>query len=370
MDPVNLRLPQLLSPDRYCSVESHQREMAHLFEPAWHCIGLIDDIPKAGNYFTVEHLGKPLLVQNQGDRVVVFHNVCCHRNALLAWQPCGHMDRITCGYHGWEYDRDGVVCKIPGGEHFKAMKASEFVLDQARVATIGRLIFVTLDSQAPSLQDFLGDEMWRRLTYTFDAALSPVARWTVDYECNWKVLIENTLEDYHISSVHFATAGPTPPYEQIHHTLDEKFCTYENRAPNFDNGSSRWLARQMRRPNPEFTYYQYVSYPSLIFAASAVSGHLHLLVPTSPTTCRARIFLFLASGEGTIVGRALHKLMTRPATKIAKKFVEEDRVICNEVQRGLNNARFPAVLGRREERVHSFQQYVVRHTSNAAYAAV
>ena len=363
------RLPQLLSPDRYSSPEAHALEMERLFRPAWHCIGLADDIPRAGDYLTAEHLGRPLLVQNQGDRIAAFHNVCAHRNSLLAWQPCGHMERLTCGYHGWQYDRDGVVCKIPGGEHFKPMKASEFVLDRVRVETIGRLIFVTLESGSPPLQEFLGTEMYRRLAYTFSAAVRRVARWTVHYECNWKVLIENTLEDYHVTAVHFATAGETAPYQQIAHALDEKFVTYENRAPDFNNRSTHWLAKRMR-PDAEFTYLQYLSYPSLIFAASPLSSHLHLLMPTSPTTCRTDITLFVAAGEESMMGRVLHKLVSWPATRIAKKFVEEDRVICNEAQRGLNVARFPGVLSRREERVHAFQEYVTKHTVGAGYAAV
>src|SRR5271154_6261755 len=137
--PRMLRLPQLLSPDQYRSDRSHDLEAQCLFLPAWHCVGIVEDIPNAGDYLTTELVGKPLLIQNQGDRIAAFHNVCAHRNSLLAWEPCGHMSGIKCGYHGWEYDRDGVVCKIPGGEHFKSMKANEFVLDRVRVETIGRL---------------------------------------------------------------------------------------------------------------------------------------------------------------------------------------------------------------------------------------
>ena len=73
------------------------------------------------------------------------------------------------------------------------------------------------------------------------------------------------------------------------------------------------------------------------------------------------------------MGRVLHGLMTWPATRLAKRFVEEDRVICNQVQHGLAAARFPGVLGRREERVHAFQEYVARLTapvSVADYASV
>jgi len=278
------------------------------------------------------------------------------------------MERITCGYHGWEYDRDGVVCKIPGGEHFKSMKAREFVLDRVRVETLGRLIFVALDDHTPPLTEFLGAEMCRRLEYTFRQAVRPVAHWTVDYQCNWKILIENTLEDYHISAVHGATAGDTPPYEQISHALEEKYNIYENRRADFDSKSMHWLARTLRA-DAQFTYFQYLSYPSLIFAATPLTSHLHLLTPTSATTCRARITVLLAGAESGVTGRLLRRLITPSVIKVAKRFVEEDRVICNQVQLGIAAARYPGVLGRREERVHAFQEYVEKTTARSSAAA-
>src|SRR3954468_2878238 len=37
---------------------------------------------------------------------------CCHRTAKLSRGYCDG-DRIVCGYHGWQYDRSGVVVRIP-----------------------------------------------------------------------------------------------------------------------------------------------------------------------------------------------------------------------------------------------------------------
>lgn len=352
------RLPQLLAWQRYHSACDHELELDRLFRPAWLCVGIKDSIPNEGDYVALELVDKPIFVQNQGDRVAAFHNVCPHRNALLARQKKGNMPRIKCGYHGWEYDRDGVVCRIPGGEYFKPMKRKEFVLDRVRAEVLGRLIFVSLDASAPPLQDFLGAEICERLSYALTPNMIPVASWTVEYECNWKVLIENTLEDYHVASIHFATVGETPAFSQIAHTLDEKFVGFENRAPGFDTRALRWMAAKTR-PDPQFTYFQYVSYPSLIFAMSPLSSHLHLVLPTSPTTCRADIILFLSGAFAGPVRRLVHCMMRRPAIRLSKKFVEEDRTICNDVQKGITAARFPGALGCREERVHAFQQYVV-----------
>jgi hypothetical protein len=88
-----------------------------------------------------------------------------------------------------------------------------------------------------------------------------------------------------------------------------------------------------------------------------------------PTTCRADITLFLPDASAGPVGRLVHCMMRRPAIRLSKKFVEEDRMIYNDVQKGIAAARFPGALGCREQRVHAFQQYVVDRCSDSAMEA-
>ena len=57
-----------------------------------------------------------------GEKIVMFLDAegkpaaladrCCHRTARLSkgWSNNGH---ITCGYHGWTYDRTGKLVRIP-----------------------------------------------------------------------------------------------------------------------------------------------------------------------------------------------------------------------------------------------------------------
>ena len=358
------RLPQLLEAAAYYSQEQHDLEIERVLRPAWHCIGMLDEIPEKGDYITLDHFGYPLLIQNQGDRIAGFHNICAHRNSVLARRPSGNMERIKCGYHGWEYDRDGIVCKIPGGEYFKPIQPKEFALSRLRVETVGRLIFVTLSSSSPLLREFLGNEIWNRLLYIFGPSMRVISDWCVDYACNWKVLIENSMEDYHVSDVHSATVGATPPYKQISHTLAGNFIAYENRSPALASRSARWIAARIRS-DAEFTYFQYLTYPAFIFITTPLTSHLFLVTPTSPTTCRARNVTLLSKCGKSIPARLLHLLLKRPAIRLGFKFAEEDRKICNDHQRGLTAARFPGVLGVREERVHAFQEYIKRLTGAA-----
>jgi choline monooxygenase len=358
------RLPHVLRPDQYFSEEQHALELERLFRPAWHCIAITDEIPRDGDYVTRDLLGTPVLVRNQRGAVTAFLNVCAHRHGPLARDACGNAPRIRCSYHGWEYDAEGRVCTIPEPENFLPVQRGEFVLRRFRTATLGRLVFVSLADKGESLETFLGPEMTAELQAVFDAPeLVPVAAWDPDYACNWKVLMENTLEDYHVPIVHRATFGELPRREDITHTMGERFVSYEHRAPGLATWSVRWLTRRLR-PRGRLWYVQHLGYPSLIFAGSSLSGHLHVTLPTSPNTCRTMVRVFLARGAG--IGPALlHGLIRRPFVKLTHKVLLEDLRISNDLQRGLPASPHRGVIGAREERVFAFQSYVAARTGQS-----
>jgi choline monooxygenase len=264
---------------------------------------------------------------------------------------------LKCGYHGWEFDPEGILCKIPSGGYFKPMQRGALKLDSVRLTCLGRLIFITLDLTAPTLEAFLGSNMVNRLVAAFGETMVPIDDWQVDYECNWKVLMENTLEDYHVSAVHQATVGNTAPYAQIQHEFDRHSIGYENRSTGFSTTTMHWLHDRMQSA-AELTYRQYVSLPMLVYAITPLTSHLHLLEPTSPTTCSSRVILFMPQAKTSLLGRFLRRVLQGKVSALSRAFVEEDRAICAQIQQGIENARFAGTLGAREERVQRFQQYV------------
>src|SRR5690349_6132738 len=96
--------PQLLDPSCYHGRSQFDDEIAQLFLPAWHCVGLTDELPNDGSYRTFELLGNPVVLWRKGGQIRAYLNVCSHRQCIVAAAACGSSDRLKCGYHGWEYD--------------------------------------------------------------------------------------------------------------------------------------------------------------------------------------------------------------------------------------------------------------------------
>jgi phenylpropionate dioxygenase-like ring-hydroxylating dioxygenase large terminal subunit len=76
----------------------------------WHPLGLATEVVEQPRRFML--LGEPLVAFRDEHGVAVFKDLCIHRGTALS---LGYITdgRLTCLYHGWEYDRSGACVHIP-----------------------------------------------------------------------------------------------------------------------------------------------------------------------------------------------------------------------------------------------------------------
>ena len=143
--------------------------------------------------------------------VRAFHNVCRHRNLKLVDTPCNVGRAIRCPYHSWTYGLDGALHIAPyfGGREPRAAPAgfdrARHGLVPVRSATWHDWVFVNLNGAAPSFADFVAP-LQRRLDGVDLTAIHHLA--TIDLgeiRANWKLLMENFIEPYHVQFVHSTT---------------------------------------------------------------------------------------------------------------------------------------------------------------------
>lgn len=73
------QLEFLLPAERYYSPEHHALETERLFLPTWHLVGLKSELPRPGDFRTLDLLGCPVIVRNFDGEHRAFLNVCSHR---------------------------------------------------------------------------------------------------------------------------------------------------------------------------------------------------------------------------------------------------------------------------------------------------
>jgi len=191
----------------YTSQDQFEHEAITVLREGWHCLGRLDEIPEPGDFFTVQLLNEPLLVvRGDDENVRVLANVCRHRGMPLA-EGRGNTKRFVCSYHAWTYGRDGALLRAPRMEN-QGFDAKSCKLPEHAVQLWNGFIYVNLsDDAAPFAHPDLDAMLAPYQTDEFRLVHVDEEYW----HTNWKCLVENFMEGYHLSVVHPQTLhGYTP----------------------------------------------------------------------------------------------------------------------------------------------------------------
>src|ERR1700755_2516477 len=157
-------------------------------------------IPNAGDHAERATFGVPLFaVRDHDGRARVFRNACRHRGMAVVEGPgCAHA--LVCRYHGWTYRLDGSLSPVPHADAFPDLDAATRGLVEVESHEVDGLIVIgPLQSASPH-----ADEAMAALTDGGPGRdkLVPAERLvhvnSIVQPMNWKVLVEQFLEGYHI----------------------------------------------------------------------------------------------------------------------------------------------------------------------------
>ena len=184
-----------------------EREKRGVLRQGWHCLARLDEVPEPGTYLTAQILDEPLVIVRGDDGVVrVLSNLCRHRGMPLA-EGAGSVKRFVCPYHAWTYDRAGKLVRAARMAN-EGFDASTCALPRFASFEWRGFLYASLDPDrdVPCL-DELDAQVGPYEPEAFRVAHVAEETW----RCNWKCLVENFMEGYHLSVVHPQTLrGYTP----------------------------------------------------------------------------------------------------------------------------------------------------------------
>jgi phenylpropionate dioxygenase-like ring-hydroxylating dioxygenase large terminal subunit len=305
-------------------------EREHLFGKEWICIGRSEEIAKPGDYMTFQLCNEPLVaVRNEDGKVHLLSNVCRHRGAILA-QGRGNNHRLVCPYHHWSYDLEGRLAGAPRMDVHQTFDKSKCSLPHFASEEWQGFLFANLSSNpeplAPRLeplQELIGnyhmEEM--RLLYVADEV----------WHTNWKCLIENFMEGYHLSPLHRTTLHPVNP---------TKLCTHfpaGNAYFGYNAGYSPGLPRS-NRGHPDLTTAEvdncvmFAVPPGLVSGCGGDYSSFICIQPESIDRVRAKMGLIFYGEDWPeeAVGRAVDLFNATMA---------EDKAVLVDLMRGMGSSR-------------------------------
>ena len=187
----------------------HELEQRRIFERCWIYVGHESELAAPGDFKTRSVAGRPLIFcRDSENRVRVFLNTCRHRGSLVCRAREGNVERYTCFYHGWTYDRDGALYAVPGQAAYPpGFDKKQFSLKEPpKVGVYRGFVFLNFDPDAAPLDEYLGGAK-EYIDLVIDQSPSgemQVIEGTQEYDirANWKLLVENSFDDYHLLSTH------------------------------------------------------------------------------------------------------------------------------------------------------------------------
>ncbi len=191
------------TPARYVDPAYLELEWQRVWRTTWLLAGLEQDLREPGDFFVFD-LGREqiLVTRTSAGSTQGFYNVCQHRGNRLVTAERGHAENFRCAYHAWTYANDGALKGVPHRDRFpNDVPCAERSLRRVRTATWQGLVFVCLANDPPPLHEFLGPVVEHLAPYRFDQMIV-VEDQTARVACNWKAVVDNFGELYHVDFLH------------------------------------------------------------------------------------------------------------------------------------------------------------------------
>ena len=254
-----------------------------------------------------------------------------------------------------------AIPKRPRFDDLTQEKICALRLQPWRVELCGSLIFVCRDPHASSLKDFLGGcfDLVERMT---EACGAQVDENEMLIRANWKILVENTLESYHVGFIHpttFSRLSPgegafgwQPPHSSWESPLGQKFLARMGKIISlFDS-----------RPLKLDGYFHQLLFPNVTIASTqGTSFSVQFFEPVAPGETRFTSFVFQTRlGEVAPGTQAAVDAMNVSVKDFNRAVFAEDKEICEQVQLGVAETGQTGILSDEELRVGFFQTQYLR----------
>lgn len=328
-------------------------DLERIFRSDWVFVGTADEVAQPGDYVTTELGGQPVIVlRRQNGELAAMSNMCAHRGTLLV-EGHGSTKRFQCPYHAWTYADDGRLLAAPytTGDD---VDRDTHCLPTYRAEAWHGLVFATVRPDiAPLHQRFAHLD-----AIATQAGLADLHHWTSHrheeiWKANWKLVIANAMESYHLFKVHAETLEPYTPTAGAHYLVG-------NADGTATGGTSS------RGSDGDYTL---LSLPPNF--VGAITGGTFVWQAVQPISAdRTRIVAggaYRSASPSSGGGMAkLTSLWSAAASVMIPDFLPEDRDICERGQRAAGGDYRPGVLVPMEQVISDFHHYLNRQLHGAS----
>jgi choline monooxygenase len=347
-DP-NVLLSEASTPPSSWYRDPQVLELEHMtvFSRSWQMVGRAEQVCEPGQYVTGEIGGEPVLVVRGHDGFLRgFYNVCRHHAAAVMTESEGRAEHFRCPYHGWTYNLEGALVVTPEFGGVCSFDKSIQGLIPLQTASWHGWVFVKLDPDGPSLEDFVGNQLIGEFERLNLEALRWFERRSYTVNCNWKVFVDNYLDGgYHVPHIH-AALNSVLDHGEYKIETGERFCV---QSSPMVSGKADAETAEVRKGDRAYYYW---IYPNFMINWYEGVMDTNLVVPRGVNRTEVIFDYYFADSSEQSRERNL------ASVAVSERIQNEDIAISESVQRGLTSRSYSTgrLSVRREAGEHLFHR--------------
>ena len=194
-----------------------QLEQERVFNHSWLYIGHEAEIEKPGDFRLRKVAGRNVILvrSTEDSKIRGLLNTCTHRGTPVCREAAGSAKAFRCPYHAWSFDTSGALTAVPLEDAYgSSFLRKDHALKGVRVENYRGFLFATFDSKIEPLVEHLRDAK-EYLDFVCDQSATGFdimpGTHKYSYRCNWKLINENSSDNYHFTSLH---------HRQVQHMKD------------------------------------------------------------------------------------------------------------------------------------------------------
>ncbi len=188
--------------DRWTSREFFDLEVEKMWSKTWQMACRESQVAKPGDYFVYDIVNFSILItRTEEGELKAYHNSCLHRGRSLKRGQGKNATELRCPYHGFTWELNGEFRGMPCEWDFQHVEKEEFSLPEVKLDMWGGWIFVNLDEDCVSLEEYM--EVLPKHFERYPAEQRYIAMHVEKViNANWKAVVEAFIESYHAIHTH------------------------------------------------------------------------------------------------------------------------------------------------------------------------
>lgn len=351
----------------YTSQDWFDREQKEIFSKTWRYAGFIEDVAEPSNYISVQAgLNNIFIVMGHDRRLRAFHNICRHRGTQLIRAVGKTKKVLTCPYHDWTYDLEGNLISVPDEKReFEGIDKSCLGLKPAAVDVWRGMIFIHPDPDAGSIAEWVGDLEPKLGPHAVDKLPEyKDARTSYEIKANWKIVVENYIDVYHLSHLHSGTLSMYDHAKAKYEFVGPHYAFWEPPSERYGTDIKANAPYPLVIPSEQAGAWVPMLFPGIGLAETESIWSTFIIKPLAPDLTRVENRVRVANASTWEFGKQLLRSSSFWSSSFGGKykpdpenkddpmtsgdFVAEDIYACEQQQKSLESPYFevgPASVG-------------------------